>query len=340
MQKTPFFSIIIPVYNGLTHDLPVCLNSIWEQSLDKLLYEVICVDDCSTDGTRQWLKEQCKEHCNLKVIENEVNVRQGGARNRGVLAATGMYILFIDQDDYYHKDSIYKVYEHLKENELDILVTDSAYQFKGYEHNNLQLNYEYKEITNSEEYIKKNGWSIAPWRFCLNRRFYLNTKVEYEENCRIEDIDWGVKILYYAKKIQYQPILLIHYIKAESGTLDNMYRDKEILIAHTMAGSRVYRLKDTLYKNSGLRQKVIDLSDLFYNITCRFLFGMFCSLKVKKEIINLIEIKESKYKLVNFAIKHPILYAIITNASVPLFRIVRKIHRKRTAKRLQNLGRP
>lgn len=77
-MDTPFFSIIIPVYNGLTHDLPICLNSIWVQPLDKSLYEVICIDDCSTDDTRAWLKEQQKLHNNLYVIENEKNIRQGG----------------------------------------------------------------------------------------------------------------------------------------------------------------------------------------------------------------------------------------------------------------------
>ena len=75
MNKQPFFSIIIPVYNGVSNDLPVCLDSIWKQSLDKRLYEVICIDDCSTDNTRQWLKEQQKEHDNLVVIENEKNIR-------------------------------------------------------------------------------------------------------------------------------------------------------------------------------------------------------------------------------------------------------------------------
>ncbi len=77
-MNNPFFSIVIPVYNGLTHDLPICLDSIWNQPLDKSLYEVICVDDCSTDNTRAWLKEQQKEYANLKVIENEANIRQGG----------------------------------------------------------------------------------------------------------------------------------------------------------------------------------------------------------------------------------------------------------------------
>ena len=48
----PFFSIIIPVYNGVSHDLQSCLESIWKQPLGKQLYEVICVDDCSKDNTR------------------------------------------------------------------------------------------------------------------------------------------------------------------------------------------------------------------------------------------------------------------------------------------------
>ncbi|MBR1946490.1 MAG: glycosyltransferase family 2 protein, partial [Bacteroidaceae bacterium] len=126
-MNAPFFTIVIPVHNGLTHDLPVCLNSIWEQSLDKRLYEVICVDDCSTDESRQWLKEQQKKHPHLYLIENKVNTRQGGARNKGVKAARGKYIVFIDQDDYYHQESITAVYNHLQKEELDILIVDSAY---------------------------------------------------------------------------------------------------------------------------------------------------------------------------------------------------------------------
>lgn len=76
--NAPFFSIIIPVYNGLSHDLSICLDSIWTQPIDASLYEVICVDDCSIDGTCYWLNEQTKLHSNLVVIRNSVNIRQGG----------------------------------------------------------------------------------------------------------------------------------------------------------------------------------------------------------------------------------------------------------------------
>lgn len=80
MNNNPFFSIIIPVYNGLSHGLSICLDSIWNQPLDGLLYEVICVDDCSTDGTRDWLHQQEKKHDNLFVIDNKENIRQGGGK--------------------------------------------------------------------------------------------------------------------------------------------------------------------------------------------------------------------------------------------------------------------
>ena len=334
MHTHPFFSIIIPVYNGVTNDLPICLESIWNQPLDKDLYEVICIDDCSTDNTRQWLKEQREQHCNLLIIENEKNIRQGGARNKGVKAAKGKYILFIDQDDYYHQESITDVYNFMQNKDLDILITDSAYQFKDYPHNNLQLNLPYKDLCDSETFVQKNGFAIAPWRLCFKKDFYDKNNIQFKENCRIEDIDWGVTIMYYAKKIQYQPILLIHYIKSESGTTDNMYKNIEILIANTNAANRTYKLSQTLYKDSCIKEQVVNLADNHYNFTCRYLLGMICSIKSKIEIIKLIEQKHSNHRLVRFATKFPTTFAIISNCTVPIFRIARFIHRKRTAKRL------
>ena len=79
---TPFFSIIIPVYNGVSMGLPQCLDSIWAQPLGEELYEVIAIDDCSTDNTCDWLHGQERLHPTLRVLENEVNIRQGGQKPR------------------------------------------------------------------------------------------------------------------------------------------------------------------------------------------------------------------------------------------------------------------
>lgn len=334
-MNTPFFSIIIPVYNGLSHDLPICLNSIWEQPLDKELYEVICVDDCSTDDTRSWLKQQAQEHNNLHIIENEQNIRQGGARNKGVKAAKGEYILFIDQDDYYHKNSIKLIYEHIINTELDIFVSDSAFQFKGYETNKLQLNLPNKEILTGEEFLIKNGPALAPWRLCLKKEFVFKHNLWFVENCRIEDIDWACKVIFYAKKIQYLPILLVHYIKGEKGQTDTMYKNPEILKANTIAGNRTLEIAETLYKNSIAQNVIFNIVQQYYNYTCRYLFGIFLPIKEKTNIIKLIQIKQSKHRLVNYAISYPFIFSIISNLAVPVFRALRYFRRLKKAKELK-----
>ena len=100
-----FLSIIIPVYNGAKH-ITNCLNSIWAQDMHTEDYEVICIDDCSTDNTVEVLNNISKGNNNLRVINNNSNCRAGGSRNHGVLEAKGEYIVFIDSDDYFHPGSL------------------------------------------------------------------------------------------------------------------------------------------------------------------------------------------------------------------------------------------
>ena len=117
-MNSPFFSIIIPVYNGLSHDLSICLESIWQQPLSPSLYEVICVDDCSTDDTREWLDEEATKHSNLRIIKHTVNKRQGGGRNTGVKVAKGKYLLFID-----HQAKYLNILCHLSLDTLPFMLT-------------------------------------------------------------------------------------------------------------------------------------------------------------------------------------------------------------------------
>lgn len=336
MTKQPFFSIIIPVYNGVSNDLEICLDSIWQQPLDKNLYEVICIDDCSTDCTYEWLQHQQEAHNNLIIIKNEKNIRQGASRNKGVKIAKGKYILFIDSDDYFHEKSIAKIYEILQDSDLEILVSDSAYQFRGHPHNNLQLNLPFREKTDGETFVKNNGWTIAPWRLCFQKEFYCKHEIEFVEGTRVEDVDWGVRMMFYVKKIQYQPTLLVHYIKGESGTSDTMYKNKITLIDNIEAANRVIEHAEILYSDSPNKQSAINLADSYYNRTISYLFGLFSTIRTKKNIIAHVKYKHSKFRLVKFATTYPLIFAIVSNSLVPAFRMARYIRRKRAAKKLKN----
>ena len=90
------FSIIIPVYN-VEKFLRECLNSITSQTLKN--FEVICIDDGSTDNSLTILQEYANKDSRFKVISQE-NQGQGIARNKAIDIASGEYLFFVDPDDY------------------------------------------------------------------------------------------------------------------------------------------------------------------------------------------------------------------------------------------------
>ena len=87
------FSIVIPTYNSV-NEVQRAIQSVREQTLKN--YEIIVVDDCSTDNTYEVLSKQQ----DIILIRNSTNLRAGGARNKGIERAKGEYIIFLDADDY------------------------------------------------------------------------------------------------------------------------------------------------------------------------------------------------------------------------------------------------
>lgn len=87
-------SIVVPCYNATIY-IQRCLESLLNQDLDN--YEIICVNDASTDNTLGLLQEYERKYPNIRVISHECNKRQGGARNTGIKNARGRYIGFVDR---------------------------------------------------------------------------------------------------------------------------------------------------------------------------------------------------------------------------------------------------
>ncbi|MGL4652164.1 glycosyltransferase family 2 protein [Cetobacterium sp.] len=94
-------SIIVPVYNVEKY-LDKCITSILNQSFTN--FEVILIDDCSTDNSREICKKYEKIDSRVKVIYSEKNLGQSEARNKGLDLAKGKYIGFVDSDDSIHQN--------------------------------------------------------------------------------------------------------------------------------------------------------------------------------------------------------------------------------------------
>lgn len=117
-------SIIVPVYNmAADGKLEYCMNSLINQTIDD--YEIIAVDDASTDNSLAILKGyESKYPTKVRVIHYEVNKRQGGAKNEGLKAATGEWIGFIDSDDWVTPDYYEKLLAKALETGADVVGCD------------------------------------------------------------------------------------------------------------------------------------------------------------------------------------------------------------------------
>ena len=114
-------SVIVPCYN-VENMVGECLESIIGQSIGLSHLEIILVDDASTDGTVQILKEYEKRYPdNIMLILCDENGRQGTARNIGLSYATGEYISFVDSDDWIHKDMYKVLVDIMEKNDCDIV---------------------------------------------------------------------------------------------------------------------------------------------------------------------------------------------------------------------------
>lgn len=113
-------SVILPCYN-VSKYISRCLDTILAISLPNDEYEILCVDDCSTDNTPQIIQSYQQYHANLLLIQHEENKASGGARNTGLHAAKGEYVWYIDPDDMIYPEHVSLLLESCMNNHLDVL---------------------------------------------------------------------------------------------------------------------------------------------------------------------------------------------------------------------------
>ena len=124
-MRTPLISVIIPVYNVEKY-LRRCLDSVIAQTYQNL--EIICVDDGSIDDSGKTCDQYAVRDARIKVIHQE-NQGLSAARNRGLDAAEGEYIAFVDSDDYILEGMYKKMLDKLLDYSVDLCVCQWQYEF-------------------------------------------------------------------------------------------------------------------------------------------------------------------------------------------------------------------
>jgi len=120
----PLVSIITPCYNGEKY-VAQTIESVLNQTYEN--FEMIIVDDISTDKSVEIIKEYINKDSRIKLIELTEKQGASGARNTALREAKGKYIAFLDSDDLWEKDKLEKQIKFMQENNVDFSYTDYAY---------------------------------------------------------------------------------------------------------------------------------------------------------------------------------------------------------------------
>jgi glycosyltransferase involved in cell wall biosynthesis len=204
----PEFSLIVPVYN-VENFLAECLDSCINQTFKDI--EIICINDCSPDGSYKILETYAQKDRRIKIITHKQNRGLGGARNSGIENATGDYCWFVDSDDSILLNACEILHEVIAKAHTDIICFNAiSYQYdaqtggKTLDDSNKGS---WQVAQHDRLFLKKNGFKplrwikIAVWVYIF--RTSLLKKVKFREYVIREDIDFTPILLSRAESIYY-----------------------------------------------------------------------------------------------------------------------------------------
>lgn len=208
-------SIIIPVYNTSRY-IKKCLDSIIHQDYSN--FEVIMVDDCSTDNTLDIIKEYVEQDSRFKLYQNTENLGCGLTRRKAISYGTGDYFCFIDSDDYVEQDYLLTLLNACLETNSEIAICGTFNRDDNYEYQSQDIA-EKQYITSKEELYKQ--YMLSSWILQYNgNKIYSKRVIDSVIYCDLrycEDSMTTYKWLWEANQAVVIPKSLYHYIHHEDS---------------------------------------------------------------------------------------------------------------------------
>lgn len=256
-------SFVIPTYNSSLY-IERCLDSIFSQKLFLDDYEVIVVDDGSTDNTVGVLEDYKKKYENFRYFQQE-NSGPGVARSWGIKESKGDYIQFVDSDDYLLEYDFKRNFSELEKTELDILFFNSYKNDneKLFKQNELSRNV-CNKIMSGLEYINLNKFICSPVMYLVKRDFLIKNKLYYSQRRGAEDIDHTIKMICEAERVMY------------SNDAYYAICERDDSLSHTLSLNFQYAFLDSIYESiSYIHGIVKDTNEKSYKTLCNYCLNLY-----------------------------------------------------------------
>lgn len=209
MSKELLLSIIVPVYNTESY-LKECLDSLLEQDISE--YEIICINDGSTDNSLDILNDYSRMNKKIKVLSQE-NKGLSATRNRGIELSKGKYIYFMDSDDLLERNSLSYIISLMEKEELDLYVFDGESFIDELNKNDFELiNYDKKHsygIYNSgklllSDLVRDRVFSPSPCLYITRRDILISRSIFFIEGILHEDEAFTVEVFLNVEKSMHE----------------------------------------------------------------------------------------------------------------------------------------
>ena len=216
------FSVIVPVYRTKKY-LDRCVRSVLQQSCRSL--ELILVDDCCPEGCGRLCDEYAASDARVKVIHMAENVGLGFARNAGIRAARGEYVLFLDSDDWLATDAL-RCCEAALPADMLVFGTTFIYEKTGKEEVRLPQAAVAQESPRPADIFamltRARIFQFA-WNKVYRREFLISSGVLFEQTPLIEDLLFNIALLPKARQVRCIPQALHFYRRPAHETLASTY---------------------------------------------------------------------------------------------------------------------
>lgn len=221
-------SIIIPYYNA-EQWIARCLDSLIHQDLPHNEYEIIVVDDGSTNDI-SILKSYVEKYDFIKYVRQQ-NAMQGAARNRGLEMAQGEYVFFCDSDDFIKENRLGCIYQIAETNKLDMLMFEMLDVKNG-----VIPNKDFYELDSLKTWESGKAFmstprhriNYTPWKYITRRELLMEHHLRFPTDMIVfEDGVFFLNMIQVAGKVGEVKILLYYYVTNQESIIHSLGKKKK-----------------------------------------------------------------------------------------------------------------
>lgn len=327
-------TFIIPAYNA-SDVISRSIDSILSVDSERLEFEIIVVDDCSSDDTCTVVEKYIEKFSNIRLLRQTKNHRQGAARNKALIEARGIYVMYVDADDEIGEGVVDAIY-YTKENDLDICYCNAERQNAFGVWYTQSVPIPQKQIMSGSQLLEKytDDVLLSPWLYIWKREYLIDNNEFFIVDHRYEDPDYVDKNVIKAQRLAFLDVNIYRYFNNISSTVNTCSNDT--------IGDHVLCAYRRMMYNDEVQEEHPEFAKRRNEQCCVWINGDLSLRRISRLPIKEIPLLYQRISIANTYLKHkkgirgyaklsvnnPRLAASMAIIATPFLLLLRKVYRK------------